>query len=134
MLYGYEVKKHSQDNIWLKYGLKWGSSTSKLLGITFCVDLTRMLNLNYAPWIQETENIIHKWLKQSLKTFGKITIIKSLIVSELNQLFLPIQMKIYYDNSIVKYMLSFVMVNRTRSIGSFHVRNTAEVVKKILIW
>ena len=73
-------KKHSQDKICVKWGLKWGFSTFKLLGITFCVDLDRMLNLNYAPRIQETEKILQKWSKKSLTPFGKITIIKSLII------------------------------------------------------
>ena len=83
-------KKHSQDKICVKWGLKWGFSTFKLLGITFCVDLDRMLNLNYAPRIQEIEKILQKWSKQSLTPFGKITIIKSLIISKFNHLFLSI--------------------------------------------
>ena len=53
-------KKHSEDKICVKWGLKWGFSTFKLLGITFCVDLDRMLNLNYAPRIQEIEKILQK--------------------------------------------------------------------------
>lgn len=56
-------KKHSQDKICVKWGLKWGFSTFKLLGFTFCVDLDRMLNLNYAPRIQEIEKILQKWSK-----------------------------------------------------------------------
>ena len=38
-------KKHSQDNICFKWGLKWGYSTFKLLGNTFSVDLDQMIVL-----------------------------------------------------------------------------------------
>lgn len=64
--------------------MKWGSSTFKLLGITF--DLV----LNYKPRLKEIENTINRWSKQTLTPFGKITIIKTLIISKLNHLFLAI--------------------------------------------
>jgi hypothetical protein len=81
-------KKHSQDKICVKWGLKWGSSTLKLLGITFSVDLDQMIVLNYKPRLKEIENTINRWSKQTLTPFGKITIIKTLIISKLNHLFL----------------------------------------------
>lgn len=83
-------KKHSQDKICVKWGLKWGSSTFKLLGITFSVDLDQMIVLNYKPRLKEIENTINRWSKQTLTPFGKITIIKTLIISKLNLLFLTI--------------------------------------------
>ena len=83
-------KKHSQDKICVKWGLKWGSNTFKLLGITFSVDLDLMIVLNYKPRLKEIENTINRWSKQTLTPFGKITIIKALIISKLNHLFLAI--------------------------------------------
>lgn len=59
-------KKHSQDKICVKWGLKWGSSTFKLLGITFSVDLDQMIVLNYKPRLKEIENTINRWSKQTL--------------------------------------------------------------------
>lgn len=53
-------KKHSQDKICVKWGLKWGSSTFKLLGITFSVDLDQMIVLNYKPRFKEIENTINR--------------------------------------------------------------------------
>ena len=83
-------KKHSQDKICVKWGLKWGSSTFKLLGIPFSVDLDQMIVLNYKPRLKEIENTINRWSKQTLTPFGKNTIIKTLIISKLNHLFLAI--------------------------------------------
>jgi hypothetical protein len=60
------------------------------LGITFSVDLDLMIVLNYKPRLKEIENTISRWSKQTLTPFGKITIIKTLIISKLNHLFLAI--------------------------------------------
>ena len=53
-------KKHSQDKICVKWGLKWGSSTFKLLGITFSVELDQMIVLNCKPRTKEIENTINR--------------------------------------------------------------------------
>ena len=83
-------KKHSQDKICVKWGLKWSSSTFKLLGITFSVDLDQMIVLNYKPRLKEIENTINRWSKETLTPFEKNSIIKTLIISKLNHLFLAI--------------------------------------------
>ena len=44
----------------VKWGLKWGSSTFKLLGITFSVDLDQMIVLNYKRRLKEIENAINR--------------------------------------------------------------------------
>ena len=69
-------KKHSQDKICVKWGLKWGSSTFKLLGITFSVDLDQMIVLNYKRRLKEIENAINRWLKQTLTYLEKLLLSK----------------------------------------------------------
>ena len=66
-----DSKKHSQDKICVKWGLKWGSGTFKLLGMTFSVDLDQMIVLNYKPRLKEIENTINRWSKQTLTPFEK---------------------------------------------------------------
>ena len=83
-------KKYSQEQICVKWGLKWGSSTFKLLGIIISVNLDEMVWLNYRPRFTEIENTLNRGSKQTLTPFGKITIIKTLIISKLNHLFLSI--------------------------------------------
>jgi hypothetical protein len=46
--------------------------------------LGQMIVLNYKPRLKEIENTINRWSKQTLTPFGKITIIKTLIISKLN--------------------------------------------------
>ena len=49
-----------------------------------------MIVFNYKPRLKEIEATINRWSKQTLTPFGKITIIKTLIKSKLNHLFLAI--------------------------------------------
>jgi hypothetical protein len=60
----------------VKWGLKWGSSTFKLLGITFSVDLDQMIVLNYKRRLKEIENAINRWLKQTLTYLEKLLLSK----------------------------------------------------------
>ena len=83
-------KKFSQEKICVKWGLKWGSSRFKLLGINFCVNLEEMIELNYTPKFQEIDGILKRWSKHYLTPLGKITLIKTLMISKLNHLFLSI--------------------------------------------
>ena len=74
----------------VKWGLEWGSSRFTLFGINFSVDISEIENLNYNPRLKEIENIIKTWTNQILSPIGKITVIKTLIISKLNHLFLSI--------------------------------------------
>ena len=80
-------KKFSQDTMCVKWGLEWGSSRFNLLGIKYSVDLQEMENLNYGTKLKEVERTLKNWSIQRLSPIGKITIIKTLIISKLNHLF-----------------------------------------------
>ena len=83
-------KRFSQEKICDKWGLEWGSNRFKLLGINFSVDLSEIEKMNYQPKLKEIENTIKIWTNQILSPIGKITVVKSLIISKLNHLFLTI--------------------------------------------
>ena len=83
-------KKFSQDTMCIKWGLEWGSSRFTLLGIKFSVDLYEMEKLNYEPKFKEFERTIKFWSTQNLSPIGKITVIKTLIISKLNHLFITL--------------------------------------------
>ena len=70
--------------------LVWGKSCFKLLGLNFHVDLDKMNDLNYKEKISKIENIIKIWKRRYLTPLGKITVIKSLLVSRLNHLFISL--------------------------------------------
>jgi hypothetical protein len=59
-------------------------------GLHFSVNFDEIVKLNYTPKLKEIENTLQIWSKQILTPIGKITIIKSLIISKLNHVFLTI--------------------------------------------
>ena len=62
----------------------------RYLGIDFSTNLIEMTKYNYMNKISEIKNQINKWSRRSLTAFGRITVIKSLLVSKLNYLFLSL--------------------------------------------
>ena len=70
--------------------LKWGDSQFNLLGIHFSCNLSEMPNLNYENAIVKAKQIINSWRFRYLTPLGKITIIKTLILSKFTHLFMTI--------------------------------------------
>ena len=83
-------KKYSTDSIKTKWKLNWGVNRFKLLGITFDTDLDKMLTLNFTDKIANIKTKINYWNRRSLTPIGRITVIKSLLLSSLNHLFVSL--------------------------------------------
>ena len=66
----------------------WDPGTFDILGITFSVKMEEIVNLNFKDKIDEVKRDIAKWNKRNLTPFGKITLIKALIMSKLTYLFI----------------------------------------------
>ena len=81
-------KKYSTEAIKTKWKLSWGCNSFKILGINFNVNLDRMEKENYNVKIQRLKNIIKQWKRRSLTPIGKITIIKTFMISAFNHLFI----------------------------------------------
>ena len=63
--------------------LKWTKEPLKILGISITPNLTEVVDKNINPVIEKMCNIIKIWGQRKLTLFGKITIIKSLLESQL---------------------------------------------------
>ena len=63
--------------------VKWSPEGVKVLGITITYDKRKLIDLNYEPIVSKMENIIKIWSWRKLSLFGKVTIIKSLLQSQL---------------------------------------------------
>ena len=84
------AKKYSTNSIKTKWKLTWGSEHFKLLGITFNVDLEKILNINYKDKIMKMQNLIKLWKRRYLTPMGKVTVIKSLLLPIFNHLFISL--------------------------------------------
>ena len=83
-------RKHCKEKLNVTKDLVWGKDTFSLLGIKFSVDLYLVINLNYDPILDDISKSLNVWKKRFLTPLGKITVIKSLILSKLNHLFMSI--------------------------------------------
>ena len=83
-------KKYCKDIMCHRWKLNWGQSQFKLLGINFDVDLSKICDINYKEKIRKIESIIKTWRQRKITPIGKIALIKSLLISQLNHLILSI--------------------------------------------
>ena len=82
-----------------------------------CIFLSILMKLKYTPKLKEIENTLQIWSKQILTPIGKITIIKSLIISKLKHLFLTIPSpKENIINQLVSKIYSFIWDNKPDKI------------------
>ena len=83
-------KRQSKEKLKCASSLSWGTKCFNLLGIDFDTTLERMPSLNYNEALIKVDKTISAWNKRQLTPIGKITVIKSLILSQLNHLFMSI--------------------------------------------
>lgn len=63
--------------------LKYSQGTIRYLGIFFTPDLKNIFELNFVPKFQKLKDILRVWSSRDLTPLGKITIVKSLGLSQL---------------------------------------------------
>ena len=66
--------------------LCWEDQTFTILGIQFSLNLSDMVELNYNVKIDAIRKLFDNWSKRILTPLGKISVIKSLALSQLNYL------------------------------------------------
>ena len=111
-------KKYSNDRLCTTdWGLKWGETKFRLLGVDFDVDLTNICKINYDKKISKIKSIITQWNKRNLTPIGRICIIKSLIISQLNHLFISLpNPSENIINELHKILFNFLWNNGTARI------------------
>ena len=80
-------KKHSKDKFEISYKFDWGTTSFKLLGINFSVDLNNIPGLNYTPALKIINKILTNWQRKNLTPIGKIAVIQIFVKSILTHVF-----------------------------------------------
>ena len=83
-------KKHSKDKLDVTARLEWGVSNFTLLGMEFSTDLEKIPEMNYDKILIQASKIIKSWQYCILTPIGKIAVIKTLILSKFNHLFISV--------------------------------------------
>ena len=72
-------KKDSNDRLCEEFPLVWSKDPFTLLGIIFSINLSEMEKLNFDKKLHEIKNLMISWSRRRLTSFGKKTVIKSVI-------------------------------------------------------
>ena len=68
-------------------GLNWNPATFKVLGVMFSTDLHEIVPINFENKLNEMRKVLNAWSRRNLTPFfGKITVIKSLVLSKITYL------------------------------------------------
>jgi hypothetical protein len=79
--------KYSEKILHTDDSLEWGKERFKLLGINFDVDLQEIFELNFKQKFAKLKNTMKNWNRRYLTPLGRITVLKTLLLSQLNHIF-----------------------------------------------
>ena len=83
-------KKHSDEIFYPEWNLKWGNTKFILLGIDFHVDLHLIPKINFDKKLVKLKSLIQSWKRRILTPIGRVQVIKSLLISQFNHLFISL--------------------------------------------
>ena len=83
-------KRYSKEKLNVNPRLEWGITDFNMLGIEFNVELDKMPKINYDIAILRSKHLLNRWENRYLTPFGKITIIKTFVISKFNHLFISL--------------------------------------------
>ena len=66
--------------------LDWNQTDFTILGIKFSCNLNTMVDINYTTKLKEIEKEIKQWARRILTPLGRLTVLKTLLISKLNRL------------------------------------------------
>ena len=107
----------STQKLKVSHKLQWGENIFNLLRINFSNDWNMLPILNYQNAISKAKKIINSWKYRYLTPLGKITVIKTLILSVFTHLFMAIPTPIGILNEINKLLFNFVWDGKPDKIG-----------------
>ena len=80
--------RNSNRTLCRDYSLHWEKENCSLLGITMSTRLQDIVEMNNQEKLSNLHLIFNSWSKRILTPFGKLVVIKSLVIPKLNHLFI----------------------------------------------
>ena len=66
--------------------LDWNPVRFMVLGVVFSTDVIEIVTINFENKLNEMKKVLNAWSRRNLTPFGRITVIKSLVISKINHL------------------------------------------------
>ena len=66
-----------------QFNFEWNPKTFTLLGVEFTTDLKNIADKNILRKLNEMKTELNQWSKRDITPFGKVTVIKTLIISKI---------------------------------------------------
>ena len=75
-------KKFSKEKLPVSINLEWGNTNFNFLGIEFSMNSSTIVDINYKKTLEKIKILVNKWKKRTLTPFGRITVIKTHLLSQ----------------------------------------------------
>ena len=111
-------KKYNGETFNHRFKLEWESERFDLLGIKFSLDLSEMAKINFEPKFHQIMILLKRWSSRNFTPIGKIAVLKSLIISKLNYLFITIpNPELSFIDKLNKAFYNFIWDNKPDKVN-----------------
>ena len=66
--------------------LDWNPVIFTVLGVVFSTDVLEIVTISFENKLNEMKKVLNAWSRRNLTPFGRITVIKSLVISKITHL------------------------------------------------
>ena len=108
----------SKDIICRDTGLQWTTEPFTILGVTYTANLKNMEKLNFDNKLAIIQKEITQWSKRNISPLGKITVVKSLLLSKFTHLFTSLpKPSLQWIQQLTRTLHKFIWGNKIEKIS-----------------
>ena len=81
-------KRSSNVKFMPELNFNWNPLTFRVLGVVFSTNVHEIVLINYKNKLSEIRKLLNTWSRRNITPFGKITVIKTMVISKITHLFM----------------------------------------------
>ena len=81
-------KRSSNVKFMPELNFNWNPVTFRVLGVVFSTNVHEIVLINYENKLSEIRKLLNTWSRRNITPLGKITVIKTMVISEITHLFM----------------------------------------------
>ena len=110
-------KRFSREKLKVYVNMEWGASRFTMLGLDFSINLNEIPKRNYDKAILKMRTVVKKWNNYYLTPFGKVTIIKTNILSQCIHLLTVIPRSVEFLKEVNAILYNFLWFGKPDKIN-----------------